>query len=193
MGRCLVHYSAGQLPGKTICDIMQTGAVERKMKLRLPALALLVMAVITGTASAETYANARYDFAVDVPGDLSVAAPEPDSGDGRSFRSPDNSAELLVFGGWNVEGGFDTEVQARQKFETEEGWEITYASKLEKEGSSYSGAKENRIFYARIIPRCGDSGFAMYRLEYPAAEKEKYDAAINQLNASLKAGSEGCS
>jgi hypothetical protein len=172
---------------------MQTGAVERKMKLILPAVALLVMAGMAGTASAETYANVRYDFSVDVPGDLSVTAPEPDSGDGQSFRSPDSSAELHVFGGWNVEGGFATEVQARQKFETGEGWEITYASKPGKEGSSYSGAKENRIFYARIIPRCGDSGYAMYRLEYPAAEKKKYDAAINQLNASLKAGSGGCS
>jgi hypothetical protein len=163
------------------------------MKLRLPALALLVMAEMTGIASAETYANARHDFAVDVPDDLSVADPEPDSGDGRSFRSPDNSAELHVFGGWIVEGGFSTEVQARQKFETGEGWTITYASKPGKQGSSYSGAKENRIFYARIIPRCGDGGYAMYRLEYPAGEKEKYDGAIKQLNASLKAGSEGCS
>lgn len=163
------------------------------MKLKLPALALLVMAVMTGTASAEPYANARYDFAVDVPGELSVADPEPDSGDGRSFRSADNSAELHVFGGWIVEDGFATEVQARQKFETGEGWTITYASKPGKEGSSYSGAKENRIFYARIIPRCGDSGYAMFRMEYPAAEKEKYDGAINQLNASLKAGPGGCS
>jgi hypothetical protein len=170
---------------------MQTGHDGEYMKLRLTVLALLMMA--GGTASAETYANARYDFSVDVPGDLSVADPESASGDGRSFRSPDNSAELVVFGGWIVEGGFATEVQARQKFETEEGWKITYASKPGKEGSSYSGAKENRIFYARIIPRCGDGGYAMYRLEYPAAEKEKYDAAINQLNASLKAGSEGCS
>jgi hypothetical protein len=163
------------------------------MKLRPPALALLMMAGISGTAFAETYANARYGFAVDVPDVLSVAEPEPDSGDGRSFRSLDNSAELLVFGGWIAEGGFATEVQARQKFETGEGWNITYASKPGNEGVSYSGAKESRIFYARIIPRCGDGGYAMYRLEYPAAEKEKYDAAIKQLNASLKAGSEGCS
>ena len=149
-------------------------------------IAVLALVAMVGAARAEFYANARYGYYIDIPKIFSVADPEADAGDGRRFHTADKSAEVAVYGGWIVDGGFAEEAKARQNFEIQDGWKLAYVSKSTPTFSNFSGSKDGRIFYAHIISRCGATGYAMYRLEYPATDKANYDAAIKQLNSSLK-------
>ena len=54
-----------------------------------------------------------------------------------------------------------------------------------------SGVRGENIFYERNIPICKGIAYASYKLEYPAAEKMKYDAVIKKLNVSLHAAEGG--
>ena len=149
-------------------------------------IVVLALVMTVGTARAEFYANARYGYYVYVPKIFSVADPEADAGDGRRFHTADKSAEVAVYGGWILDGGFADEVKTRQNYEIQDGWNLAYVSKPGPTVSNFSGTKDGRIFYALIIPHCGGTGYVMYRLEYPTMDKVKYDAAITQLNRSLK-------
>jgi hypothetical protein len=154
-------------------------------------IGILAVVAMMGTARAEFYANARYGYYIDVPKMFSVADPESDSGDGRLFHTADKSAEVAVWGGWILDGGFADEAKTRQNDEVEDGWKLAYVSKPSPTVSNFSGMKDGLIFYVHIISRCSGTGYAMYRLQYPATDKVKYESAITQLNASLK--KEACS
>ena len=69
---------------------------------------------------------------------------------------------------------------------------MTYESKVAASSAAYSGQKGGRIFYEREITTCNGQAHAAYRLEYPAAEKAKYDGVIKALNASLESGKGNC-
>ncbi len=154
-------------------------------------IGILAVVAMMGTARPEFYANARYGYYIDVPKIFSESDPESDSGDGRLFYTPDKSAEVAVYGGWIMDGGFADEAKSRQNDETKDGWKLAYVSKASPTVTNFAGTKDGLIFYAHIISRCSGTGYAMYRLEYPAADKAKYESAITQLNASLKR--DGCS
>jgi hypothetical protein len=156
-------------------------------------IGILAVVAMMGTARAEFYANARYGYYIDVPKIFSVSDPESDSGDGRLFHTADKSAEVAVWGGWILDGGFADEVKSRQNDEVTDGWKLAYASKQSPTISNFSGMKDGLIFYAHIISRCKGTGYAMYRMEYPAADKAKYNAAIQALNSSLKTEKDSCS
>ena len=149
-------------------------------------IAVLAFVAMVGTARAEFYANARYGYYIDIPKIFSVADPEADAGDGQRFHTADKSAEVAVYGGWILEGGFAEEAKNRQNYEIKDGWKLAYVSKPSPAVSNFSGTKDGSIFYAHIIARCGGTGYAMYRLEYPATDKAKYDVVVRQLNTSLK-------
>ena len=156
-------------------------------------IGILAVVAMMGTARAEFYANARYGYYIDVPKIFSVADPESDSGDGRLFHSADKSAEVAVWGGWVNEGAFADEVKTRQNDEVGDGWKLAYVSKQSPTVSNFSGTKDGLIVYVHIISRCSGTGYAMYRLQYPATDKAKYESAITQLNASLKKEKGSCS
>lgn len=155
----------------------------------------LVLAVLAGTGAAhagEIYGNARFGFFAELPPGFTVADPEPENGDGRIFHTADRSADLVLSGGWTMDGDFVGEVAQDKAYETDDGWTITYQGTVTKSSASYSGSKGDRIFYARIITTCGGDAHAAYRLEYPAARKAEFDSAIKLLNSTLKPGEGNC-
>ena len=153
------------------------------------AVALLVF--LAGPAFGKIYGNARFGFFIDVPAQFPVVDPEPENGDGRAFHTADKTADLTASGAW-IDGSFAATVEEYKGFEKQDGWTVTYESKVAAAGASYSGKKGDRVFYARMIASCSGQAHAGYRLEYPAADAAKYDAAIKTLNASLKAGTGSC-
>jgi len=155
-------------------------------------LAVALFITMSGVAIAETYGNARFGYFIDIPAAFTLADPEPENGDGRIFHTADKSADLTVSGGWIIEENFAAEVAQNKEFATDAGWKITYESKPDKSSASYSGQKDKRIFYLRMITSCAGEANASYRLEYPAAQKAKYDGVIKMLNASLKPGTGSC-
>ena len=164
------------------------------MRNRLAALILLGLALDAGPAVAagKLYGNARFGFFIEVPAAFSIADPEPENGDGRRFHTPDQSAELTASGGWIVTDSFAAEMAQEKGFLVQDGWKLTYESKVAASSATYSGQKGERIFYEREITTCKSQAHAAYRLEYPATEKAKYDGMIKTLNASLKAGEGSC-
>ncbi len=147
----------------------------------------------TSLAHAELYGNARFSFFVDVPPAFSVADPEPENGDGRTFHTADNTADLIAAGGWIIDGDFADEIAQTKGFAKENGWTLTYEGKVGASSAVFSGEKDGRIFYQKEIATCAGKAHAGYRLEYPASDKKKYDGVIEGLNASLKAGEGSCS
>ncbi len=156
-------------------------------------LAALAAGLANGPAQGgEIFGNARFGFFAEIPPGFTIADPEPENGDGRTFHTADRSADLVLSGGWVMDADFAGEVAQDKTYETEDGWTITYQSKITPKGTSWSGSKGDRIFYARAIATCGGQAHAGYRLEYPAARKAEFDAAIALLNSTLKPGEGDC-
>ena len=151
-----------------------------------------VLAVWPAEAAGKLYGNARFGFFVEIPEAFSVAEPEPENGDGRTFHTADLKAELGATGGWITEDNFKAEVAMFKGLAVNDGWKLTYESKVSASSATYSGEKGDRFFYERLITSCKGQAHASYRLEYPAADKLKYDAVIKALNASLKPGVGPC-
>ena len=154
-------------------------------------LALLLL-MVTPAVAAEwgRYENARFGYSIDVPPGF-VAQPEADNGDGRVFRTP--TASLTVFGSNIVEADFEAAVRQRQAYAADDGWAITYQATT-PDKASYSGKNGAHILYARMIVLCGGTQFAMFELEYFAADLQKFDPVVSRLVPSLKAtnGSASC-
>ncbi len=164
------------------------------MRKRLVGSILLGLALVSAphAASAKLYGNARFGYFIEIPALFSVADPESENGDGREFHPADKSADLIVSGGWIIEDNFAAEVAQYKVLMVEDGWRLTYENEVSKSSAVYSAQKGDRIFYARMITSCGGKAHADYRLEYPAADKAKYESVIKTLNASLKAGKGSC-
>ena len=156
------------------------------MRLMLALLLLLATPVLA--ADWGHYSNARFGYAVDVPpGFTSGFAPAND--DGRMFKTP--TATLRVFGGNILDGGFEGEVKLRHGYMADDGWTLTYQMTT-PDRASYSGKHGARILYARMIALCGGEQFAMFELEYYAADVATFDAVVSRLVGSLKATGGSC-
>jgi hypothetical protein len=152
-------------------------------------IVLGVLAVATrGVAgTADYYENARFGFSIDVPDAVAGDKTESDNSDGATFHSGDGKAELRVWGSNILDGGFAEAVEQDTKFSEDDGWTISYRKRSGKLWAAYSGSRQGRVFYERVIPACRGGATARYRLEYPQASRHAWDAAIRILNASLRA------
>lgn len=135
------------------------------------------------------YVNPRFGYAIDVPPGF-VGQGESANGDGQAFETP--TADLLVFGSYILDGGFEDEVRFRQQAWTTEGWAITYQATTPT-WASYSGVKGSRVFYERVIPLCGDA-VGVFSLQHGTADLQAFNVIIERLVRSLKAtnGSAAC-
>ena len=146
----------------------------------------------TGVASAKIYGNARFGYFIDIPAAFSVADPEPENDDGREFHPADKSADLIDSGSWITQDAFAAEVGLYKSLMVEDGWTLTYETKVSTSSAIFSAKKDDRVFYARQITSCGGKAIAGYRLEYLVVDKAKYDGVVRSLNVSLKAGKGSC-
>ncbi len=129
------------------------------------------------------YENGRFNFKIDLPSDFKTVL-IPENGDGIGLASVDGAAKLSVWGNYITEGGFTAESDFRRKLQVEEGWKFTY----EKRGaswSSFSGVKDGRILYMRVIALCDDA-IGNFTVEYPASEQRRYGPLIERLVGTLR-------
>ncbi len=150
---------------------------------------LLVFALISCAfhANAESwriYHNTRFGATAQIPANWSMD-PAPENNDGRSFTSPDKRAKIVIAGIFAGTPRPDEDIALRAK--PNDGEVVTY----EKRGIRWivvSGTKGNVIFYRKSILTCGNSIWNDFSIEYPFAEKEKYDALVKHVAASLHGG-----
>lgn len=149
-------------------------------------LASLVLAVVLCAPALAAgwgrYENARFGYAIDVPGDF-AGGDEADNGDGRVFRGGFGTQVLMVFGGNSLDG-FEAEVALRKGLATDDGWSLTYEASAPN-WAVWSGRRGNRIVYARVISLCGGAQFAMFELEYFAQDAAEVDPLIGRIGRSL--------
>lgn len=136
--------------------------------------------------SMRIYNNGRFGFSVSYP-EVLIPQGEAVNGDGQIFVSKDKSFEMAAWAGFNAlehtvaaECEWNIEVEKKRN-----PLKVTYQV-VKAEWYVFSGLAGSNIVYQKGI-RKGDV-FTKLRLAYPVADKEKWDATVKAIVASLAAG-----
>ena len=151
------------------------------------ALFLLALMLIASPALAQFwghYDNARFGYAIDVPPDF-VGQGESDNGDGQVFLLLGAEQALTVWGGHLLDT-FEQEVADRVASASGENWGVSYRVST-PQWAVFSGQRDHRIVYQRMITLCDGTRYAAYRMEYNIRDLAAMDAVIEGLNRSLVA------
>lgn len=151
------------------------------------ALFLLALMLIASPALAQFwghYENARFGYAIDVPPDF-VGQGESDNGDGQVFLLLGAEQALTVWGGHLLDT-FEQEVADRVASASGENWGVSYRVST-PQWAVFSGQRDHRIVYQRMITLCDGTRYAAYRMEYNIRDLAAMDAVIEGLNRSLVA------
>jgi hypothetical protein len=129
------------------------------------------------------YRNARFGVGADVPSDWK-AGREPDNMDGLVFSSPDGAVTITVSGILNADdtpaSGVIADEQRAQSGET-----VIYRSKGPHQ-AVISGTRGAMIFYRKTMLSCKDQVINHLVIEYPAAQKQAFDALVMRVAASMR-------
>lgn len=141
----------------------------------------------TATQDWSSYKNERYGFRLRYPGGLFVRTETPNSESGALWTSTEGNARLLATATANETGEtLDTyrdfvmrETYAEAKFD--------YTPKRQN-WFVLSGQKGDMIFYERITFVCEGRYIYGWQVNYPAAQRRKFDAIVEAIHLSYKAG-----
>lgn len=162
------------------------------MKKQLACLALTMFALV-GMPAAEllaqtenwrTYANPRFGTRADYPAHLFTdAAPPPANGDGQTFTTADGKAKLSIYGSFNA-----TDETPRSYVENYIRPDGKLAYELIRDTYFVASAERGgRIHYMRCNFTRGDPGIIRcFAIDYPAAEKQRWDAIVKRIASSLR-------
>jgi hypothetical protein len=129
-----------------------------------------------------TYTNPRLPFSIVVPASHFYALPAPPAGDGAVFVALDGSAEIRVWGAYNVLEQSLAELQ-EQALGEHAGDRVTYR----RQGSDWfviSGFSGQSIFYEKVVLRADlMAGFVM---TYPAAGRALFDQLLGSIAAGFR-------
>jgi len=130
------------------------------------------------------YSNARFAYSIGFPADLLEMQAESTNGDGTTFISKGGSAEMRVWGQLNALNRSLREEYAEAL--TRPDTTITYKSLL-KNGFAISGTAGDKIYYQKTLYRASKGGvFYTFTIEYPLAERSKFDAAVQHIVRSFR-------
>lgn len=149
-------------------------------------LVLIIFALFGAPALAQDwdhYDNGRFGYGIDIPPGF-VSSGESDNGDGQTFATDGRPIDLLIWGGYALEG-FETEVAQRMAWDTEEAWNVTYQATTPR-WASWSAIKGFRILYQRMVLLCDGSSYAAFRAEYSVTDSAEMDPVIERLVRSLQ-------
>lgn len=144
-------------------------------------------AASTVTEGWSVYRNARFGFQLSYPGGLFVEKETPNSDSGALWTSIDGGARLIATATPNDTG---ESLESYRDFVMRE----TYAdakfdyTPLKDTWFVLSGQKGDTIFYERITFVCQGRYIYGWQANYPASQKRKYDAIVEAIHRSYKAG-----
>jgi hypothetical protein len=167
---------------------MSRTTVTNRLCQELLCAALLTVSVamlspVTAEQAYRNYRNARFGVSADVPSDWK-AGREPDNQDGLVFSSPDGAATIIVSGILNADDAPAREVIAGEQ-RAQDGETVTYR-KADARQAVISGTRGDMIFYRKAILSCGDQVLNHLVIEYPAAQKQAFDALVSHVAASMR-------
>jgi hypothetical protein len=129
------------------------------------------------------YRNARFGVSADVPADWK-ADPKPANGDGLVLSSPDGASTITVSGILNVDGAPAAEM-IRDQQRVGQGENVTYQKAAARQ-VVVSGLRGDLIFYRKVILSCNDQIVNRLAIEYPATQKQAFDALVSHVAGSMR-------
>jgi len=154
----------------------------------MPRLPLAVLALIVASSALaqdwRSYANPRFGTRAEVPRGWTMG-PAPENDDGRVFTAPDGRATITVYGPLHVSDSID---EAMKIYEApKDGETVTYRQRG-KRAITVSGTRADHIFYRKAVLSCRDQVWNGVAIEYPAAQKQAFDALVTRVSKSLRGG-----
>ena len=148
---------------------------------------LTVSLAMLSSASAEQgyreYRNWRFGVSADVPSDWKPGE-EPSNNDGLVFTSPDGASTITVSGILNADNAPAASVIADEQ-RAQDGETVTYR-KAGARQAVISGTSGTMIFYRKAILSCNDQIANHLSIEYPAAQKQAFDALVSHVAGSMR-------
>lgn len=161
---------------------------------KLAMLAMFLIGGLSSAASSESWVelrNERFGFRLEYPTGLFQPHRSSQAGDGIVLESRDGAARLLV-GAFANDAGYSLasyqSYLARQSYAS---FPVTYAPR----GRTWfvlSGEHDGKIFYEKVMFSCGNGVITSFAMTYPAAQRQRFDAAVERMEDSFLPGS-GCS
>ena len=148
--------------------------------MRLKVLACVALVGLAAPATAATYANARFGYAVSYPETLLEPRPEAANGDGREFRSRSDRARFSVFASADLEA---TPAGIEQAAE-----EVCQGTRpalrvVKRRLVAMSCIHDGLIYYTKVL--LGSGAQVKLIAAYPAAERNVWDRVIVRMASSL--------
>jgi len=144
----------------------------------------LFAAAVFGQSKFTTYDNDRFYFSIEYPSDLLKMQAPPANNDGRTFRSRDNTVEMRVWGQYNA---LDRTLSEEYN-EALAGYGSGVTYKVLGDSSFViSGTSGGKIYYQKTMLRTdGTEVFYTFTIEYPKAQKSKFDRVVTRIARSFK-------
>lgn len=156
----------------------------------LLALCLMVTPALAGDWT--KYGNPRFGFSLEVPAQGWRAMPEPENGDGKTWRSDNDRSTILAWGSYVIDD-FKTEMAERVADDKAKGWNITSDTGWNmdlKEGPEgwhvYSASLDGRMIQQKAVVACGGQLAVYVRLENFESDIGEILPMSDRLFTSLK-------
>lgn len=133
----------------------------------------------------QRYVIERHGMSFDFPSHVFDVRSAEDKQSGRLFYSPDRRARLAVFGFVNT--GNETPRSFLHKTADFEAANFTYVRTTPRFVVA-SGTKGGRIFYRRCNFSSASKRVGCFQLDYPRAEKRRWDGLVTRMSHSLRMG-----
>ena len=144
---------------------------------------MVALSPVSAEQGYRNYRNARFGVSADVPSDWK-AGREPDNNDGLVFSSPDGAATITVSGILNADDELASAVIVEEQG-AGDGETITYR-KASARQVVISGIRGAVIFYRKTMLSCNDQVINHLVIEYPAGQKQAFDALVTHVAASMR-------
>jgi len=157
--------------------------MSRASATTLSLLLILFAACAAQAASWRAYHNPRFGVSARIPPGWTENRPGPANGDGAAFTSPDKRGTISVSGIFSVSPIAD---EFAERAKPDDGGVIAYSQR----GPNWiiaSWTKGDQIIYRKSIFACNTGVWNDLDIEYPVADKARYDSIVKQVAASLKA------
>ena len=133
---------------------------------------------------ASTYANVRYGYTIEYPGDLLVAGREADNSDGLVFSAKSGKAQVAVWGRFSSPD--DTPAQLLHSDEQRPcaGSRASYEVSKRNLVAFSCQTQNNEIVYEKMLIHGGT--LAIVQFTYPVAEQATWSPVVKQMAGSLR-------
>ena len=133
------------------------------------------------------YRNAKFGFSLRIPEDVFAPSTTPNAEGGGMWVSRDGQARLVAAAQPNET---QESLQSYRKFlmtQTYENATFDYTP-MRDNWFVLSGTKDGRMFYERVTFACDGRYIYGWQLQYPVAERQRYDRVVEAVHRNYKVG-----